>query len=80
MTLLAAMPVHAQSLKDDLKQNTHFGGYVIAKGNATTRDDADKKADMSLRIVRLYIDSRLGDFAMKLQMQLNGNTSGINGK
>lgn len=72
---LATLPTGAQSLKDDLKQNTHLGGYVIAKGNATTRDDAEKKADMGLRLVRLYIDSRLGDFAMKLQMQVNGNTS-----
>jgi len=76
---LATLPTGAQSLKDDLKQNTHLGGYVIAKGNATTRDDAEKKADMGLRLVRLYIDSRLGDFAMKLQMQVNGNTSSING-
>ena len=77
--MLAALPLSAQSLKEDLKQNTTFGGYAIGKVSATTSDDADKKADMSLRLARLYIDSRLGDFAMKLQMQLSGNTSTVNG-
>ena len=77
--LLAVLPASAQSVGEDLLQNTTFGGYVIAKGSATTSDDTDKKADMSLRLVRLYIDSRLGDFAMKVQLHVNGNTSGVNG-
>ena len=79
IALLTALPLSAQSLKDDLVQNTSFGGYAISKFEATTNDDAAKQVDMSLRLLRLYVDSRLGDFAMKVQMQLNGNTSGING-
>ena len=64
---------------EQLKQNTSFGGYVIAKVNGTTSDDAKAQADLGLRLVRLYVDTRLGDFAFKLQMQVNGNTSGVNG-
>lgn len=77
--LLIALPLHAQSIKDDLVQNTSFGGYAIGKVSATTSDDSNKKADFALRIVRLYVDSRIGDFAMKLQVHLNGNTESVNG-
>ena len=77
----AVLPLFAQekggaTIVDQLKQNTTFGGYVIGRINGTTSDDANVKADMGLRIVRLYVDTRLGDFAFKLQMQVNGNTSG----
>ncbi|MBQ7444102.1 MAG: porin [Bacteroidaceae bacterium] len=77
--ILATLPAGAWSFKDDLVQNTSFGGYAIGKVSATTNDAADKKADIAMRLVRLYVDSRLGDFAMRLQMHLNGNTSGVNG-
>ena len=56
-----------------------FGGYTIARVNGTTSNDSKAKTDMSLRLVRVYVDSKIGDFAMKLQMQVNGNTSGLNG-
>ena len=59
--------------------NTTFGGYVIGKISGTTSDDDAVQADMALRMARLYVDTRLGDFAFKLQMQVNGNTSGVNG-
>ena len=80
----AVLPLFAQekggaTIVGQLKQNTTFGGYVIGRINGTTSDDANVKADMGLRIVRLYVDTRLGDFAFKLQMQVNGNTSGVNG-
>lgn len=67
------------NIVEQLKQNTSFGGYVIAKVNGTSSDDAKAQADLGLRLVRLYVDTRLGDFAFKLQMQVNGNTSGVNG-
>ena len=67
------------NIVEQLKQNTSFGGYVIAKVNGTTSDDAKAQADLGLRLVRLYVDTRLGDFAFKLQMQVNGNTRGVNG-
>lgn len=79
LLLLLPLSLFSQSLRDDLVQNTTFGGYTIAKFNATTSDAAEKQLDMSLRFVRLYVDSRLGDFAMKVQMQLSGNTSTVNG-
>lgn len=75
----ALAPLHAQTAKDDLMQNTKFGGYVIGQAKATTSDDASAKADFGLRLVRLYVDTKIGDFAMKFQAQMNGNTSGVNG-
>ena len=65
--MLGAMPLAAQSVGEQLKQNTTFGGYVIGRVNATTSDDADVKVDMGIRIARLYVDTKIGDFAMKLQ-------------
>ena len=67
----------AQSILQDVQQNTSVGGYVISQVNATDQKDAEKKVDMGLRLVRLYVDSRLGDFAFKLQMQMSGNTSSL---
>ena len=61
--------------KPTILQNTTFGGYAIGQFNGTDRKDADKKADMGLRMVRVYADSKLGDFAFKLQVQVSGNTS-----
>ena len=58
-----------------LLQNTTFGGYVIGQMSATDQPGADKKTDMGLRLIRVYADSKLGDFAFKLQAQINGNTS-----
>ncbi|MBO4907021.1 MAG: porin [Bacteroidaceae bacterium] len=52
-----------------------LGGYVITKANTTTRDGVDKKADMSLRLVRAYVDGRVNNVQYKVQMQFNGNTS-----
>lgn len=77
LTVLSAQAVRAQSALDDLKQNTSFGGYVIGQINATTDDEADVKMDMGLRLIRLYVDSRIGDFAFKFQVQANGNTSSL---
>lgn len=77
--LTAFVGAQAQTVGDQLKQNTTFGGYVITRANATTQDDAKVKADFAVRLVRVYVDTRIGDFAMKLQVQANGNTSGVNG-
>lgn len=82
LTIIILMCLHAltsssQSIVEDLKQNTSFGGYVIGMVSATDQKDSDKKFDMSLRLARVYVDSRIGDFAFKLQMQINGNTSSL---
>lgn len=77
--MAASATLLAQTAKEDVRQNTTFGGYVISKAEATTSDDATAKADFGIRLVRLYVDSKIGDFAMKLQVQANGNTSGVNG-
>ena len=65
------------SVLEQLKQNTSFGGYVIGQVTANDQKDASKQCDMNLRLVRIYADSRIGDFALKLQMQVNGNTSSL---
>ena len=67
----------AQSFIDDVKQNTSFGGYIIGQVSATDQQASDKKVDMNLRLARVYVDSRIGDFAFKLQMQISGNTSSL---
>ena len=71
--VMAAMPLSAHSIGEQLKQNTTFGGYVIGRVNATTNEDADVKADMGVRIARVHVDTKIGDFAMKLQMHLSGS-------
>ena len=76
LTLLV-LPATAQSILEEALQHTTFGGYVISQVSATDDASADKQVDMSLRLVRLYVDSRLGDFAFKLQAQINGNTSSL---
>ena len=73
LAALAVMPLAAQSIGEQLKQNTSFGGYVIGRVNGTTRQDADVKADMGVRLARAYVDTKIGDFAMKLQLHLSGS-------
>ena len=73
LVVMAAMPLSAQSIGEQLKQNTSFGGYVIGRVNGTTRQDADVKADMGVRLARAYVDTKIGDFAMKLQLHLSGS-------
>ncbi len=65
----------AQTSASEVLQHTTFGGYVIAQVNATDQARASRNSDMSIRLARLYVDSRLGDVAFKLQMQVNGNSS-----
>ena len=73
IALLTALPLSAQTIVEQLKQNTTFGGYVIGKINATTQEDADVKFDLGIRMARVYVDTKVGDFAMKLQMHLSGS-------
>ena len=75
----SALSVSAQSIASELLQKTTFGGYVIGQVSANDQDGAAKHSDMSVRLVRVYADSRIGDFALKLQMQLNGNDAAKGG-
>lgn len=79
LTCADCLTAVGQSARTDIQQNTTFGGYVIGRINGTTSDDVKAQADMNVRLVRMYVDTRIGDFAMKLQVQANGNTSGVNG-
>jgi len=73
---LVFTPLRAEeTVASELLQKTTFGGYVIGQMSATDQPGADKQTDMSLRLIRVYADSKLGDFAFKLQAQVNGNTS-----
>lgn len=72
--MMAATPLSAQVSTPSPKAYT-IGGYVITKANATTQDGAAKEADMSLRLVRAYVDGRVKNVQYKAQMQYNGNIS-----
>ena len=74
--VLFSLPAFSQFPWGKIQQNTTFGGYVIGQATVTDKSGADKKADMGVRLIRVYADSKIGDFAFKLQMQLNGNTFG----
>lgn len=76
--VLFSLPAFSQFPWGKIQQNTTFGGYVIGQATATDKSGADKKADMGVRLIRVYADSKIGDFAFKLQMQLNGNVSDLN--
>ena len=74
---LLSLPLSAQEGASSVLQNTTFGGYVIGQMSATDQPGAEKQTDMNLRLIRVYADSRLGDWAFKLQAQVNGNTSSL---
>jgi len=61
----------AVTLKQVL-QNTSVGGYVIGQAKLNDQDDAEANSNMNLRLVRLYVDGKVLDFAYKLQLQMNG--------
>ncbi|MBP5770802.1 MAG: porin [Bacteroidaceae bacterium] len=77
MLLLPCFTAAAGNIGEELKQNTTFSGYVIGSFNANTRSHADKNADMAVRLARFIVSSRIGDWELKLQAQLNGNTSSL---
>lgn len=70
-----------KKLVDDLKQNTTFGGYVIAKYNYNDRDGQTKNGGFDIRRFRVYVDSKIfDDFYIRGQIQISGspNESGEN--
>ncbi len=73
IALLQCPCASAQSIGEQLKQNTTIGGYTIGRISYTNNEETDVKADLGVRIARLYVDTRLGDFAMKLQVHLSGS-------
>lgn len=77
IAFIHGMTLPAQSVKEELVQNTAFNGYVIGSASAKTQADASKNADMALRLVRFIVSSRIKNVELKLQMQLNGNTSSL---
>lgn len=70
-----AQTTATERLKEDFKQNTTLGGYVIGKASVSDRDlDATTKShtDFDLRLVRLYAGGKLWHFRYNLQMEING--------
>ncbi|MCM1311946.1 MAG: OprO/OprP family phosphate-selective porin [Bacteroides sp.] len=62
-------------IKNDLVQNTTFGGYIIGKASASDQDlsaSTTSHTNFDLRLVRLYVDGKVMDFQYKLQMEVNG--------
>ncbi len=78
--LLCPRTLHAQSaaaerMKDDFKQNTTLGGYVIGKASVSDRDlstTVKSHTDFDLRLVRLYAGGKIWDVRYNLQMEVNG--------
>lgn len=61
--------------KEPLFSKPKFSGYAILQYQYSGQHDADNNS-FNLRMVRVSLDGRiLGDFAYKLQGQVNGNTS-----
>lgn len=61
-------------LINDIKQNTTFGGYIIAKYNYNDREGQTKNGGFGIRRFRLYVDSRIfDDFYIRGQMQISGS-------
>ena len=61
--------------KNPLFSKPKFSGYAIGQYQYSSQHDAESNS-FNLRMVRVSLDGRiLGDFAYKLQGQINGNTS-----
>ena len=58
----------------DFVQNTTFGGYVIGKYSVDDRNP-DPQNGFSFRLIRLYADGKMGDFAYKLQIDMTGSAN-----
>lgn len=74
LCFMAVMPLCAQE-KESLFSKPKFSGYAIGQYQYSSQHDAESNS-FNLRMVRVSVDGRiLGDFAYKLQGQINGNTS-----
>ena len=61
--------------KAKLFSKPKFSGYAIGQYQYSSQHEAESNS-FSLRMIRISLDGRiLGDFAYKLQGQVNGNTS-----
>ena len=84
--LFALLPVWAMAQTDslarralnDLKANTTLGAYAIGQAKFSSQEAA-AHSNFSLRLVRLYADGKILDFAFKLQAQANGNSQDSDG-
>lgn len=79
MCLKASAQNVGKQMLDDVRQQTTFGGYVIGQMGVNNQEGAAKHSDMSLRLIRAYVDGRVLNVAYKLQMQLNGMPNKDNG-
>ena len=61
-----------KKIKEDIKQNTTFGGYIVGRATASTLDNIDSHVNMDLRYTRLYVDGKVLDFKYKLQVEMVG--------
>ena len=69
---LASAGTTKAQIADELIQNTKFGGYVIGKYNYNDQDKTTNNGGFDFRLGRVYVDSKLGDFTFKLQMEIEG--------
>src|SRR5574344_1738165 len=74
-TTLLAQSKLADQAKNDIVQNTKFGGYVIGRAAFNDRDISTantKHSDFDLRLVRAYVNGKVLDFAYRLQVEYEG--------
>lgn len=71
----AAQESVSERIKDDFKQNTKLGGYVIGKASASDQDlsgTVKSHSNFDLRLVRAYAGGKVWDVRYNLQLELNG--------
>lgn len=80
LALLTTLQVAAQKrtgeqIKEDIVQNTTFGGYVIGKAAVTDQDlsgNTKSHTDFDFRLIRAYVNGKVLDFKYRLQAELSG--------
>ena len=62
----------AAKAKQDLVNNTTFGGCIITKASYTDNEAADKKTDFAVRSVRGHVAGKVLDFGYMVQLEYSG--------
>lgn len=57
--------------REEIKQQTTFGGYVVGKASFTDKN-SENISTFDLRLIRAYVNGQLWDFKYGLQMEMAG--------
>lgn len=61
-----------EKAKQDLIQNTTYGGCIIGKAGWNDNDAASSNSDLAVRSIRAHITGQVLDFGYMLQMEMSG--------